>query len=108
MVEKVADFPFTWIHVAFAGLLLVALNILDLGLTLYAIPLGFVELNPLASLGAVMLVFKFGFSSIPVIVTYLLHRFKFEGLLWMPFFVLMSLISFYCTILILDVRALIA
>jgi hypothetical protein len=107
-VEQVADFPFTWIHVAFAGLLLVALNILDLGLTLYALPLGFVELNPLVSLGAMMLVLKLGSSLIPILATYLLHRFKIEGLLWMPLFVIMTLISFYCAILILNVRALVA
>ncbi len=106
MTEQVADFPFTWIHVVYAGLLPVALNALDLGLTLYAVPLGFVELNPLASLGTALLILKFGSSLIPVIATYLLHRFKIEGFLWMSLFVTMMLNSFYCAILILNIRTL--
>ncbi len=108
MTEQTADFPFTWIQVVYAGLLLVALNALDLSLTLYAVPLGFVELNPLASSGTALLILKFGSSLIPIIITYLLHRFKVEGLLWMSLFVTMTLISFYFAILILSIRTLMA
>ena len=86
-------------------IVLVALNLLDVVSTFYAINyLGFAELNPLAEGFPVWLsVLKFGVCFIPIVCAYVLHKLGMENYLLLPFVFSAILIQFYAFVVALNV-----
>ncbi len=81
-------------------ILVIALNLLDVVLTFYAITmLGFVELNPLAaSFPMWLFLLKFGVCFIPLVCAYLLQKLGVENYLLLPFVFSTILIGFYACV----------
>lgn len=99
--------PFTFSRkdISFMTIVLVALNIVDVILTLYAANvLGFIELNPLA-IGFPFWIFilKFGTCFVPVACAFVLDRFEMNNYLLLPFIFSAVLIEFYTFVVAFNV-----
>lgn len=95
--NQVLTFAFSRKDISFMTIVLVALNVVDVVLTLYAANvLGFVELNPLA-IGFPFWIFllKFGSCFVPVVVAFVLDKFEMNNYLLLPFISSAVLIEFY-------------
>lgn len=96
---------FSWKAIGFMAIPLVALNLLDVVVSFYAvIVLGFMELNPLAvGFPVWIFVLKFGFCLIPVVCAYVLHKFGMENYLLLPLGASLILIEFYALVVAFNV-----
>ncbi len=89
--------------------ILIALNLLDVVSSLYAIDiLGFVEINPLAASFPIWLfVLKFAACLLPVICACIMRKIRLEDYLLMPFAFLTVLVCFYAFVVGSNVRCIV-
>lgn len=97
---------FSWQDIGLIAIMLVALNVLDVVSTFYAINvLGFVELNPLAAGFPVWLsVLKFGVCFIPSVCAYILERLEMKNYLLLPFVFSIILIEFHAFVVAFNIQ----
>ena len=97
---------FCWRDIGLMAIVLVALNVLDVVSTLYAIDvLGFMELNPLAAgLPVWLSVFKFGVCFIPLVCAYILEKLEMKNYLFLPFVFSTILIEFYAFVVAFNIQ----
>ena len=83
-------------------IVLIALNIVDVVSTFYAVTLlGFIEINPLAvGFPAWIFVLKFGVCVVPVVCAYVLDKFRMQNYLLLPFVFSVALIEFYSFVVV--------
>jgi len=86
---------FSWKAIGFMEILLIALNLLDVIVSFYAVNvLGFMELSPLAvGFPVWVFVLKFGICLIPMVCACVLHGFGMENYLLLPLGALLILIE---------------
>jgi hypothetical protein len=96
---------FSWKTIGLMAIHLVALNLIDVLMSFYAIStLGLIEVNPFAvSLPLWILAWKFGFCFIPVVCAYTLHKFKMENYLLLPLGASLILIEYYIFVVAFNV-----
>ncbi len=96
---------FSWKDISFMTVILIALNLLDVGTTFYAVGvLGFSELNPLA-VGFPIWIFalKFGICFIPALYAYVLEKLSKQKYLLLPFIFSVILVEFYAFVVAFNV-----
>ncbi len=93
---------FSWKDMCFPTAVLVALNVIDVVSTFYAVGmLGFIELNPLVvGFPICVFVLKFSVCLIPVVCAYVLDKFRMQNYLLLPFVFSVILIQFYCFVVV--------
>ena len=97
---------FRWQDIGLLAIMLVALNVLDVFSTFYAINfLGFMELNPLAAGFPVWFsVLKFGVCFVPLVCAYVLEKLEMKNYLLLPFVFSTILIEFYAFVVAFNIQ----
>jgi len=104
--EGIFSLDFSWKDMFFPTIVLVALNVIDVVSTFYAVViLGFVELNPLAvGFPAWIILLKFGVCLIPVVCAYVLDKSMMQNYMLLPIVFSIILIEFYTCIVVFGMR----